>query len=888
MAVFRVQMPDGRVARIEAADGYAALAFAKGGLKAGPSPAKKDYDTELAKARQRTALGRKMDAGNPWFLGGEAGAELTRAPALPLLDEVNAGLRAAGNDVWNATYRRAKGEQPVDSQAIALANMRADAEDAASREKAHPVATRVGGLLSGLVGGAGGGAEKLIVKGAGMLPRAAAIGKAAGVGAGYGGAYGLLEGQDWGERAANAKTGAASGAALGGFLEGVGAPLAQAGIGLAKDVVRGARKALAKPTTGPVVATPEELRAAALAATRLAQKKGLTSSAVAAKAAPYAGKDPMAAELIGPEGVTQLAATARRGGKTGDTVRARVRSRQLAAPERIQGDFKDILGVSPEAAAGDIEAMIEQGQAAASPLFKTALAGEHGVWNPQLEALSQRPSVRKALEEARLDALDRGESWEGLHMGRVEVPHPGMGDLPPEFGGQAVPLKPRRGPAEAPSQGKTLNQFVAENGGLHDAGGDLAAVGLDRWHVGRPYQRPLISEGGGGLDDMAVRAWERGYFPGREAPPTDEELFHAMSDELRGRPTFAREADEAAAQRHLGREADEEAIYRGHAGEEPPEAGQYTGSPAPEYEPAYQTAPRAATWDKVRKTLNELIEKGPDGRPINTGEIGRRNQRYLRVAGEVRDALAGREGRAGALPQEYGQALNVSGDYMSVRGAFDRVKGRLTNGTMREFGKVWSALKTDAEKNAARSALASDVMDLWGRGQLKGGKFALPGIQQKLELAFGKTEAAKFVQRMEAEAELAASGSRAAPYSGSPTMGLGEAAAEQNAAIMPMTDLQRIGGKLFGGKPFAAAGDALGTIGARTISYGRTQGMNEAMRDEYGRILQMEPAEFARFLRKWETLPEAVKRRFPLPAGLIGGNVAGQAQRRRLAPEPGE
>ena len=113
------------------------------------------------------------------------------------------------------------------------------------------------------------------------------------------------------------------------------------------------------------------------------------------------------------------------------------------------------------------------------------------------------------------------------------------------------------------------------------------------------------------------------------------------------------------------------------------------------------------------------------------------------------------------------KALDTSSDYLRISEAVKAFKGKLINGTVRDFDNAWLRLKKGADQQAARGALAMDVIDLWGRGLLKGGKFGVPGVEKKLTTAFGKPGAKAFVAQMERRAELAASGSRMAPFSGS-------------------------------------------------------------------------------------------------------------------------
>lgn len=127
----------------------------------------------------------------------------------------------------------------------------------------------------------------------------------------------------------------------------------------------------------------------------------------------------------------------------------------------------------------------------------------------------------------------------------------------------------RRGKQPPGKRGQSsLVEAIAKRGGMTDPGGDLASMGADRWHKGKPGRRKLLraSQGnaaalpgmGGGQsdgigyspDDVAMFAWEQGYFPDMPDRPTVDDLLQAIDRELRGDPIYApeattRDADEA-------------------------------------------------------------------------------------------------------------------------------------------------------------------------------------------------------------------------------------------------------------------------------------------------------------------------------------------------------
>jgi hypothetical protein len=105
---------------------------------------------------------------------------------------------------------------------------------------------------------------------------------------------------------------------------------------------------------------------------------------------------------------------------------------------------------------------------------------------------------------------------------------------------------------------QSLLEFIADRGGINDGdpqgefkGGDLKAMGLDKWHQQKPFRRKLIRSpsaptSGFGHDDVLKASIEAGYFPefnnvANEHGPSQLDvhpLHQAMSDELAGKRRY--------------------------------------------------------------------------------------------------------------------------------------------------------------------------------------------------------------------------------------------------------------------------------------------------------------------------------------------------------------
>lgn len=84
---------------------------------------------------------------------------------------------------------------------------------------------------------------------------------------------------------------------------------------------------------------------------------------------------------------------------------------------------------------------------------------------------------------------------------------------------------------------QSLTQFLKQNGGLKDFGGELKAMDAGKQVIGL-----INNKNGRNLDDMALAAWEAGYFPQSSERPTVNDLLEAINEELGGRKRYNKEA----------------------------------------------------------------------------------------------------------------------------------------------------------------------------------------------------------------------------------------------------------------------------------------------------------------------------------------------------------
>ena len=735
----------------------------------------------------------------------------------------------------------------------------------------------------------------------GILDWAKGTAKATVGGGATGALLGAQEGATPEEHLQNAVHSGEGGAVASGLLHGVGAPIVSKAAGMVSDAGR-ALAAKVMPEGAALGSATQAKEKARQMVANLADRAGVTADNVGDRTAAYIPHGQVAGEALGNSGVNAMGATARRSGTTGDAVRDFVWNRAKAAPNAMLRDVTDKLGVDPEAAQGNVDSIVEAGRKRANEAFTRAdEAYAEGVDSSKLEELLNRPfgqSIQKSIREG---AKNTARTVETPGFADVEVNRPGSsvgpgagmtGAASEQAPGAWAPEQPPAGraPSKAPSQGLSLTQFVAKNKGLNDFGYMSPLPEARNWY-GRGYPKVYQPETGIADEHMAELAHDAHYFPDLETPP-DPNTFHealandasaylphSVNQKVYPRPPgglFGGSAESAAANaRFQGREAADEGFARGGGEPPPPEEGDYGAMPPPEYESARTVLPTGEFYNQVRQRGNELVDWNngrPSGQEKLSAKAASKNKERAEWLKQFTETMAGPTGSVGEgeLPL-YRPALEESRDYLGVKGAQDKVAGLLT-GKARDFKKAWDNLRPGGDILAGHAQIANELMDMWGNGQLKAGKFANPNVRINLQQAFGDASQ-DFINAAERRAELAATGRRMAPQTGSGTMPLMAADAETEAGGPGA--MEGVISKLASGNWMGAASTAVG----KGLQYVGTAGQHPAYRDELGRLLMLpsDDPEFLAILKNAGVTP--MGQDFVAPASVIGG-VGGAAQNR--------
>lgn len=353
--------------------------------------------------------------------------------ALPFMDEAADGLQAVSNLVQGRAGSLPQAwQQARQASSGAVQRFETAAPRAAALTRGVGLATQAA-VPAGVAGRAVAAAPTL---GSAMLRSGVAGATAGGVGG-----YAAGEGRNRGQMAV---TGAAMGGALGAAVPAM-VPAANAAFERAMPMVQGFMQRAAPmvedvgraipavddltgnlaagmrrmaPEAGSALPTPEQIALRHI--NRNLRSSGLTLDDL--RAAP---EGITAAEAMGRTGQRQLGSIARMEGETGDDLQGLISARVQGRPAALSDAFGRATGVDPDAAAGNIDAVVEAGRRRAAPLYEQAYADTIDV-TPTLQGLTQRPAVQKAMRNARQMMQNDGLDPDALGL----TVSPQSGDIP--------------------------------------------------------------------------------------------------------------------------------------------------------------------------------------------------------------------------------------------------------------------------------------------------------------------------------------------------------------------------------------------------------------------------------------------------------------------------
>ena len=528
-----------------------------------------------------------------------------------------------------------------------------------------------------------------------------------------------------------------------------------------------------------------------------------------------AGAAPLtSAEAIGNRGQTHLMAMARRSGTTGDDLSARMLERGDARVERIFDALQDASGVNPEAAKGNLDALVSSGKAKAAPIFRTAFKG--GSTAPLQKQLEQEFALAGRAEAEALKELSSAEQ------------------------GALVSSAAQSRAANNVYANSSANSMAREaQSAIDDAAEKLSVAQADKASI---------------LD--MLRKSQGDAASGVKGAVWNPRIERILSDPI------------AKAGLARGIEVQRLESVKNYTKFDPTELA-IKGTDQSGL-PIIDKVPNMRTLHAVKVGLDEIINDAKDV----AGRI-QWNDRLYQIDGIRRNLVnelrSANPDYAAALNVS-GDYLSASSAFSGAQ------KMLLNNNvTEKQFGEFIAKLPP-ADREAAKGGIANKLFDLSRNNQLSPKKFLTPKVQGKLTAALGDKEAEKFIGLLEKENLMKAFETRAKAVAGSQTMPLAEAAREQDAfgagaamdAPAYKAGVGRTLGSVFGSGAGAAVGGAVGgpagsaigaavggaagrnagSLGSGIMDRLRTSGLSEQARNEAGRALMLSPQELADLLRQ--------------------------------------
>lgn len=172
----------------------------------------------------------------------------------------------------------------------------------------------------------------------------------------------------------------------------------RAGAVLSEIADAGARYLTGKlPAEQAAVISPEAARRGRVAALDTLKQLGATPEGLR-QAAIDAGTAPITTvEAIGPAAITHATGISRRSGTTPALADAAMSARAASRPKRVLDLLTEHTGIDPEAAKGDIQALVQHGQTMATPAFDAVRAIPGPIWTPELAAWAETPVGKKTI-----------------------------------------------------------------------------------------------------------------------------------------------------------------------------------------------------------------------------------------------------------------------------------------------------------------------------------------------------------------------------------------------------------------------------------------------------------------------------------------------------------
>lgn len=246
--------------------------------------------------------------------------------------------------------------------------------------------------------------------------------------------------------------------------------------------------------------------------------------------------------------------------------------------------------------------------------------------------------------------------------------------------------------------------------------------------------------------------------------------------------------------------------------------------------------PTTQTWDYVKRGLDDILEGYRDK---TTGKL------VLDEEGRaIVSTLKQLRGELTTLNPAYARALDAGGEPLRLEEAYRLAPRLMSPGVSeRAFRQRYEGF-SDAQRAALKQGAVNSLYESFRNGRLKLKEMMSPAFRTKLSALVGQDEAARFLEGVRIEADLAKTGARMAPGTNSVTSDVMLASQAQDEVLA--------------GAGGAVTSALTGNLGGVVRGVGRLMTapirgaqapIDEMTRDEVGRIL-LDPEEVIRLLER--------------------------------------
>lgn len=280
----------------------------------------------------------------------------------------------------------------------------------------------------------------------------------------------------------------------------------------------------------------------------------------------------------------------------------------------------------------------------------------------------------------------------------------------------------------------------------------------------------------------------------------------------------------------------------------------------------------ARGWDYMKRGFDKILNEHRDKvtKRLDLSDPGVVQLKNLRK--ELGDALTDPHTPWG---HDAAAAFEAGGDPIRMEEAFDDGKKLISNTvTLDQFKKRLSKISAP-DKEALKGGIAAALHDATGQGRLRLKELLTPDAEAKFKMLWGDKKGQELMDRMRIEADMLEHGYKMHSKGGSDTFENIEGGQEQANTLRNAQQSARALRSALKGDPLAAIAHVLSSPFAGAWHAANTP-IDEAARNQVGKLLLMKPSELAATLRELGATPEEASQltQWLEKTGKLGGQAA--------------